>query len=93
MRTTVVTYDNDSPLLCIGGPGFVASQGQFLKTRGILIANDASSLVGRDVDVLVSELSLGRWCVDGLGKSLAALQPRGLREAVNSLCLLIPRVR
>lgn len=84
------TYNDDTALLGIRSPGVVASESQLFETTGILVADDASSLVGRDVDVLVSELCLGRGRVDGFREALTALQPGRLRQAVDGLGLLVP---
>lgn len=90
MHQETSTYNNDTALLGIGSPGIVTGEGQLLETVGILVTDDASSLVWRDVDVLVSEFCLGGGCVDGLGEALATLQPGWLWQAVDGLGFLVP---
>ena len=84
------TYNDDAAFLSVGGSGIVAGESQLLNARGILVSDDFSSFIRRDVDVLVAKLGLGRGRVDGLGKALALGKASRLREVVDGLRLLIP---
>ena len=85
-----VTCNDDSALLGVRSSGLVAGEGQLLDARGVLVSDDFPSLVGRDVDVLVAELSLGGRGVNGLGEALALGEAGGLRQVVDGLGLLVP---
>ena len=82
-------YNDDPALLGVSSAGVVAGESQLLETVGILVANDASSLIWRNVDVLVSEFCLSRGCVDGFGEALATLQAGWLWQAMDGLSLLV----
>lgn len=84
------TDNDDAPFLGVGGSGIVASECQLLNARGILVSNDFPSFIGRDVDVLVAKLGLGRGRIDGFGKALALGKASRLREVVDGLSLLVP---
>ncbi len=86
----VMTCDDDSPFLGVGSTGVVAGECQLLDTRCILVPDDFPSLVGRDVEVLVSELGFGGWGVNGLRKALALGETGRLREVVDGLTLRVP---
>lgn len=86
----VTTCNDDSPFLGVGSTGVVAGECQLLDTRSILVSDDFPSLVGRDVEVLVSELGFGGRGVNGPRKTLALGETGRLREVVDGLALRVP---
>lgn len=83
------TNNNNTVLLRVFSPRFVASERQFLDTRSIFLAHDLPRLIRRDVYVLFAQLRLGGRRVDGFRKSLTVLKASGLGEAVDCAVLLV----
>ena len=84
------TYNENASLCCIVRSCLVASERQFLDSRGIFVADDLGCLFGRYVEIMLADLCLRGRCVNRLGKFRAALKPCGLLDTVNSLSFLVP---
>ncbi len=89
MATGKMTNDEYTAFLCVRITCLVASEGQLLNARRILIAYYRPCFVWGNIDILLPELRLGRRCVDGFREALALPEPRRLWEAVDCLVLLI----
>jgi hypothetical protein len=86
------THNNNATLLGVCSTSLVASQRQLLDPRGVFIAHNLPRLVGRYVDILVAQFSLGRGRVYRLRELLALFQASGLLEAMDRLSLLVSAV-